>query len=212
METSTKILSIFAGAGVVGTGGALAGHLLKNTKVSDVLSEKGHTFLSFDNESDLATWKTIAKAYSNSKKNKLKNLEIKAIGDEDATESAKSLRQTCQKAINSSDYTNNDLLLSAGKWCVKPISIKDLAGKQRTVLDLDESQDNEKDKWDEKVDDYAKDGATNKITDVDLKTKLNDAEDRKKIKLGCKGLVDKQNYEEDFEEKYSQFQEWCTIE
>ncbi|OAL09928.1 hypothetical protein A6V39_03385 [Candidatus Mycoplasma haematobovis] len=211
MQTGTKILSIVAGMGVVGSVSALASHLLTATKVSDVLRKQGHTFLNFD--SDLDTWKTIAKAYSNSQKNRLTGLTITIASDGQATEDdAKKLRKACKDVIYSSNHKDKSLLLATEQWCVKPITIRDLAKAQGEVLDTNIAQDNQQDRWNEKVADYIREGATDKISSVDLTahTPHQPAEDRKKLKQGCNSLEGKHNYDVDFHDNFTKFQKWCT--
>ncbi|OAL09956.1 hypothetical protein A6V39_03525 [Candidatus Mycoplasma haematobovis] len=212
MKTGTTILSIGAGLGTLGGAGALTSHFLLSSRVIDVLKQKGHDFLNFENDTDLTTWKTIAKAYS-AGKNKLGTLVINApASSQEVPEAdARKLRNACKDIINSKNYTD-DTLKATEQWCVKPITVQALANKNRKVLELEESKDNDTVQWDAKTIDYVKPNAENKIPNATLKAvTIDKVEDRKKIKADCRTLRDKYTHDKDFHENYKQFETWCTV-
>ncbi|OAL10604.1 hypothetical protein A6V39_00870 [Candidatus Mycoplasma haematobovis] len=215
MKTGVAISVIGAGLGTLGGGGLLVNHFFLRSSVIDVLTGKGHTFLSFEKDGDLATWKTIAKAYHSSTKNRLGDLKVTlAEGDQSTTDqSAKDLRKACKEVIDSKGYTDATLL-SAEQWCVKPITIKELIGKHRKVLSLDINTDENQPEWNKKVEDYLRDGAKNKIPSTTLTARTennNTKENRKKLKTDCNTLTGKKTHDANFHENYSQFNEWCTV-
>ncbi|OAL10432.1 hypothetical protein A6V39_00010 [Candidatus Mycoplasma haematobovis] len=228
MSVITKVLATGGILGAVGSGGYVATYLLSNNftdksiknkeddnSLGKSLRDKGHTLLDFDTsktESDKATWNPILVAYSKSNK-KLNGKTINVAGDAPTPENINDLKKECAKATASSDY-NNDTLLITEQFCMRPISIKELAENNRaTPLDADVTNENDSDKWDIKVDKYLETTEEKRITNVTLETKseTNQKANRDKLRAECKKFEIIKTHETDFHTKYEKYLAWCVV-
>ncbi|OAL10518.1 hypothetical protein A6V39_00440 [Candidatus Mycoplasma haematobovis] len=196
--------------GSIGGGGYAVNYLLASNELADKLIQKGYTILPSDSEH----WKTILTSYKTvvTADNKLRFGTFAGTGNK-AEEELSKYCQNLLKPHTSENIKDPDNYKKAEKWCVTPVTVKDILKHEKYVpinIDTSNNQIAKNSAWEAKVKLHKK--SNTKINNLGLSTDENTVteEDIRKIKEKCTEIGGKKNHEAEYETNLEHFKNWCS--
>ncbi|CBY92464.1 hypothetical protein HF1_04560 [Mycoplasma haemofelis str. Langford 1] len=121
----------------------------------------------------------------------------------------KELKDECRKILNS--QSNDEDYKKARKWCVKPMSVKELiASKKLTLLDIKDAGSDNQSEYQSLVDEYKKTGKGDKaISELTLSDENNNWS---LLRAQCKALSEKDFWNTDYDSSVYKVGVWCVRE
>ncbi|AEG72702.1 hypothetical protein MHF_0426 [Mycoplasma haemofelis Ohio2] len=129
-----------------------------------------------------------------------------------ASQELSDLKKECKRVLdtvgNAEDYKK------AKKWCVKPVSIKDLiSSKNLTLLKVQSNDNTDQQTFQSLVERYEKEGTGNKaISGLALETAGNKDSNWSKLRDKCKDLSEKEFWSVDYDDEVLKVEMWCVNE
>ncbi|AEG72772.1 hypothetical protein MHF_0500 [Mycoplasma haemofelis Ohio2] len=207
MTNLTKGLASLGTIGAATGGGILIKNKLssgeKEISVSRRLTKEGYTLL---NASVDAEWNTTLEKH--------KSDQIKHPKFQPTSSDLRALQEACKSILRKTEVSEDDYK-KAKKWCVKPVSVRELIkAKNKNLLDVDKSGDENKGEWQKLSERYEKEGKGSKaIEGLTIPPSSGKTEDDwKQLRTKCKELADKDFWSDKYDEELDKVIMWCTSE
>ncbi|AEW45234.1 hypothetical protein MHC_01840 [Mycoplasma haemocanis str. Illinois] len=205
MTNLTKGLISLSTIGAATGGGILIKNKLssevKRISISQRLTQEGYTFLNAAND---AEWGTTLEKH--------KSDQIKHPKFQLSSSNLRELQEVCKSELMKTEYSEDDYK-KAKKWCVKPISVRELIkAKNKNLLDVDKSGEENKEEWKKLSDQYEATGKGDKaIEGLTIPPSSGKTEnDWKQLRTKCKELADKDFWSDKYDEELDKAIMWCT--
>ncbi|AEW45194.1 hypothetical protein MHC_01640 [Mycoplasma haemocanis str. Illinois] len=207
-------LPIKASLGVVALTGTIGGGILvnnyftknsgepKKTLISKRLESEGYVLLDVNKD---AEWTNTVN------KHKETNFTYPRFSLK-ASQELIDLKKECQRVLN---VTNNEEdYKKAKKWCVKPMSVKDLiSSKKLTLLKVQTNDNSNKQEFQSLVERYEKEGnGNNAIKGLSLEISGNKDNNWSKLRDKCRELSEKEFWSMDYDDEVLKVEMWCINE
>ncbi|AEW45232.1 hypothetical protein MHC_01830 [Mycoplasma haemocanis str. Illinois] len=202
MNPAVKIvLGTASLAGVTGGGILVKKYItpsdgIRTTLISEQLKTDGYVLLD-ENGDWNATYNKYKETSFNYPRFSLNSQELKDIKSE------------CAKVLNSPN--NNSDYKKARKWCVKPMSVKELiASKKLNLLDVKDTGSENQAEYQSLINEYKKSGKGEKA--INGLTLNEDSNNWSLLRAQCKTLSEKDFWNADYDSAIYKVELWCVRE